>query len=413
MTSPLEFEVLPESALRNEHIELLLGAGINQVISALQNASRAIKSVELIYDNKEPLERDITITLKNEGIRLLFDAKTQRLKIIEVFNFKNITLQYCNNVFSAPDEEANVSKVENCFGATHPGVYDEKQKMYLLHWRGVSFCFPAKEPSAVSQPAYAHGLGSLNFVNSSLPLLERMTIFAGSSPNDMRLPEVPAVVRCGNLFLESLESVNENGRITGLKLRLEVEVPPRQAGDLKRIERTVRFGDTQETVLAALGAPSKTFCKSDEKMLIQKGSSSENLKKDDRPDFFFNYFTLGLDILFDCDSRRVLKFVLHTNIPGHYDFAIYSRCKFAIAVQRPGREAVTLRTDSKLEDFRSVFATEDGNGMSKPVVLNKNLSSDGENPFGSTFCYGIDQVIVEVMDNSHIASLILYETDDA
>lgn len=58
--------------------------------------------------------------------------------------------------------------------------------MYLLHWRGVSFCFPAKEPSAVSQPAKAHGLGSLNFVHSSLPLLERMTIFSGSSPNDMR-----------------------------------------------------------------------------------------------------------------------------------------------------------------------------------------------------------------------------------
>lgn len=145
-------------------------------------------------------------------------------------------------------------------------------------------------------------------------------------------------MRCGNLFLESLESVNENGRITGLTLRLEAEgipqshqcsvvnasvsdsVSPRQAGDLKRIERTVRFGDTQEveydhflpvqcfaiqTVLAALGAPSKIFCKSDEKMLIQKGSSSENLKKDDRPDFFFNYFTLGLvsDVSGDCAQR--------------------------------------------------------------------------------------------------------------
>lgn len=43
-----------------------------------------------------------------------------------------------------------------------------------------------------------------------------------------------------------------------------------------------------------LGAPSKIFYKSDEKMLIQRGSNSENLKDEDKPDFFFNYFTMGV-----------------------------------------------------------------------------------------------------------------------
>lgn len=58
--------------------------------------------------------------------------------------------------------------------------------MYLLHWRGVSFSFPAKEPSSTIQASYAHGLGSLSFANSSLPLLERMTIFCGNSPSEIR-----------------------------------------------------------------------------------------------------------------------------------------------------------------------------------------------------------------------------------
>lgn len=39
-------------------------------------------------------------------------------------------------------------------------VYDEVQRVYLMHWRGVSFSFPAKEPSTV-HTKYAHGLGML------------------------------------------------------------------------------------------------------------------------------------------------------------------------------------------------------------------------------------------------------------
>lgn len=35
-----------------------------------------------------------------------------------------------------------------------------------------------------------------------------------------------------------------------------------------------------------------------------------------RSDFFFNYFTLGLDILFDARTQKAKKFVLHTNFPG-------------------------------------------------------------------------------------------------
>lgn len=52
MATGLEFEVIPESCLRNDHVELMLGMSINQVINALQNASKVIKNIELVYDNK-------------------------------------------------------------------------------------------------------------------------------------------------------------------------------------------------------------------------------------------------------------------------------------------------------------------------------------------------------------------------
>lgn len=42
-------------------------------------------------------------------------------------------------------------------------------------------------------------------------------------------------------------------------------------------------------------------------------------------------------------------------------------------------------------------STKNNYDQNKPVILNKcSPASDGENPFGSTFCYGTDQLIVEV-----------------
>ena len=66
---------------------------------------------------------------------------------------------------------------------------------------------------------------------------------------------------------------------------------------LVELERDIFFNDTQQAVMTKLGAPSKIYDKSEEKMLIQKGTGPERLNQhddDNMPDFFFNYFTLGL-----------------------------------------------------------------------------------------------------------------------
>ena len=44
----------------------------------------------------------------------------------------------------------------------------------------------------------------------------------------------------------------------------------------------------------------------------------------------------------------------------------------------------------------------------RPVVLNRASSTNTTNPFGSTFCYGYQDIIFEVMPNGHIASVSLY-----
>ncbi|CAI5437470.1 unnamed protein product [Caenorhabditis angaria] len=109
-----------------------------------------------------------------------------------------------------------------------------------------------------------------------------------------------------------------------------------------------------------------------------------------------------MDILFDFVSKRVIKFVLHTNAPGHPDFGIYSRCNFSISLQNPSHQ---IETFSKFDDFSAAFTDPNLDTEARPVDL-RRLEPHS---FGSTFCYGVPQVIVEVMENGHVAALTLYD----
>jgi hypothetical protein len=49
------------------------------------------------------------------------------------------------------------------------------------------------------------------------------------------------------------------------------------------------------------------------------------------PDYFFNYFLLGMDVLLDGITHRVKKIILHTNFVDRPDFGLYARAHFSIA----------------------------------------------------------------------------------
>ncbi|CAG9529886.1 unnamed protein product [Cercopithifilaria johnstoni] len=400
----LQVEVMPGCGIRNDYIELLLGMPINQAIAAIKNASRHIQNVELTYSSKEPLSRDVMIRLAKDGVRLYFEPNSQLLRLIEVYDLSNIVLQYGGVVFSSPKDEADVNKVEGCFGATHPGVYVAEQSLYELSWKGLSFSFPTLNETSKVQTASvdATGLGSLQFRSNSPPLLAKMAIYPDSY-NSPKPPKISAASLCGVICPVEVKSISDGSRISGLSVVFAAETPVadsssrKQAFGLRKIERSIFFGDTSESVLSSLGAPSKVFYTKADRMLIHRGEDSKKLRGP-RPNYFFNYFSLGVDILFDCITNRVQKFVLHTNLPGHFDFGIYARCNFCITIT----DGPTITPSSKRENFFGAFC---GDTTVQPVVLSR---SGTENPFGSTFCYGTDQVIVEVMDNGFIASVTLF-----
>ncbi|KHJ45907.1 hypothetical protein D918_04119 [Trichuris suis] len=150
------------------------------------------------------------------------------------------------------------------------------------------------------------------------------------------------------------------------------------------------------------------------------------------------------------------KFILHTNFPGHYDFSIYYRCNFALPLG--SSNSVVLTAQSKVSLFRVLIVSQlrfyiecclcnfyavffrmlplmwwcmfslqwseiesflscderslceekmESRKLQQPVVLNRCTSNNDSNPFGSTFCFGLQDVIFEVMANDHIATVML------
>ncbi|ETN85749.1 hypothetical protein NECAME_06262 [Necator americanus] len=309
---PLTFEVLPQEGLKNENVEFILGMPLNQVLTLIQHNARILTNIELMYSRKDPLGRDICVYLSNDGIRLIFHPVTQLLRLIEVDNLSQIVLKYKEKIFSEPGAEVSMDKVDEFFGSTHPGAYDDKQKICVKSWRGLSFCFPTAESANVEVTPGFGPLRSLKFDSATQPRLTKMSIFKGTAvgknecSKSESYPEreevtMPLAAYCGQNRTLMVSCARKNGKITGVDVLFQTQngnAASRISGELELVEvsRTISFGDTVAKVLSALGAPSKVFYKSEDKMSIHRGGCKETLSP--QPHFFFNYFSMGLVSLF-------------------------------------------------------------------------------------------------------------------
>jgi len=203
----------------------------------------------------------------------------------------------------------------------------------------------------------------------------------------MRSPELPQTISNSLYF----EEVN-------VKLSQGIEFAQRLC--------SLDFKSTTQDVLSSLGPPSRIFYKDEDKMKIHTNSYS-GLGCED---YFYNYFALGVDILFDVQKHVVKKFILHTNFPCHHEFNRYVKCNFIIRLPIPNHNdkdkkagLITVHPDSKWPDIQPYFGVS-----GKPVVHNQSSA----NPFGATLFYGYKNVIFEVMQNSYIASVCLFSSSN-
>jgi hypothetical protein len=89
---------------------------------------------------------------------------------------------------------------------------------------------------------------------------------------------------------------------------------------------TLEIGSTlAEDLRLDLGAPTRTFMREDDRLRIHSGVSLAAESA-----YFASHFDLGLDFLFDATTHRLLKVVLHSNLPGEALFGRYARCSWSL-----------------------------------------------------------------------------------
>ncbi|ODN03576.1 hypothetical protein Ocin01_03102 [Orchesella cincta] len=518
MDKMLDLEVIPEQGLQTEQWEFLLGMHFSQSVAIIQSQVTVIKSAHVIYNDQTPLAHDLILDLPLDGIRLIYDSNSQRLKLIEVNNLKLVRLKYCGTVFNGPDVIPTVDQIDRCFGATRPGVYDKQRQLFALHFRGLSFYFPV---DLQYEPGRSHGLGSLRFPGDSSPVLAKMIIYCGNNATEAPVPQLPLSCYRGHVYCEDCHVLrNANGTKTlGLRLKLVACSSNILEPTRVQFERELCFGDSAQTVASKLGTPSRVFYKAEDKMKIHSRDYHKRVSSE-RSDYFFNYFTMGLDVLFDAVTHRAIKMILHSNFPGHYDFNSYHRCPFSLSIGRqPGtatisslstamgkaqisaysaapqpsltagggsnnnmggggqqqnqgknknqnnkskgkknkgnnsiiqnqdlqtgpnnagasdetspetsptsgsppsgttavvpqhsgdKNWISVKFNSCWKSVTEFFGGDQGCSIEKPVVLTRSSSN---NPFGSCLCYGVQDMIFEVMANDHIASVTIYQAE--
>uniref|UniRef100_A0A3P9J0I8 Chromosome 16 open reading frame 70 n=1 Tax=Oryzias latipes TaxID=8090 RepID=A0A3P9J0I8_ORYLA len=396
----LDLEVVPERSLGNEQWEFALGMPFSQAVSILQKHCRIIKNVQVLYSEQTPLSHDLILNLTQDGIKLLFDATNQRLKVIEVYDLSKVKLKYCGVHFNSQAIAPTIEQIDQSFGATHPGVYNPAEQLFHLNFRGLSFSFQLE--SWNEAPKYEPGLTFL--ASMQIPhgaMVRRMHIYTGNNLQETRAPPMPLACFLGNIYAECVDVLRDGAGPLGLKLRLLASgsgVGVMADAKVRSMDRSIFFGDSCQDVLGALGSPHKVFYKSEDKMKIHSPSPHKQVPSKCN-DYFFNFFTLGVDILFDSTTHLVKKFVLHTNYPGHYNFNMQVSELFFFDILF--FSACLCPNWDQIQELL-------GHPMEKPVVLHRSSSANNTNPFGSTFCFGLQRMIFEVMQNNHIASVTLY-----
>ncbi|XP_014241529.1 UPF0183 protein CG7083 [Cimex lectularius] len=394
----LELEVMPERSLGCEQWEFILGMHFSQAVLILQSQVGVIKGIQVIYSDSNPLSKDLEIDLTQDGIRLKFDPISQRLKTIEVYNLKLVKLKYCGMLFNSTDVLPTMDQIEHSFGATLPGYFSPTSDDYIVYFRGVSFYFPVQKFQGEEG-------------NKTVPMLwvGLMTIYTGSSERCDEIAPLPLSCYQGQVYLYRIGVLKEGrGR---LRLCLYTTGATRSLEPKKEnLTRTIALGECCQAVATSIGAPNRVFFKSEDKMRIHS-PSNQRRAAEKSSDYFFNYFTLGFDVLFDAKTQKAKKFILHTNYPGHYNFNMYHRCEFLINLpvdRAPEGESSTIQVTA----YTKWDAISDQLDASpRPVVLNRASSINTKNFFGATRCYGYRDYIFEVMPNQHIASVTIYQED--
>ncbi|CAI2171113.1 2419_t:CDS:10 [Funneliformis geosporum] len=422
-----------------------LGTSIWDINNFIREQSRIIPSVDLKYDEEAPISTDIFLSLTANGIHMRFDSASQRLKSIQVSDFSKLRLTYHDSEVSSIKVTPTFLSIYKIFGPTYPGELDSKKKEYTLNYPGISFVFPIPEEH-ISFYTSSSGMTDLpmELPDGTSPLLSRLYTFHGSSFQNAIAPPLHRSKNSDGIGGGLIEFGEFESVVAELKRGIIVNF-------LNNVSTEIVLNvTTPQDLLVDLGSPLRIFYKEEDKMRIHSEYSSANdtvesgengnlnsspnvedcSRGGDAIDYFYNYFHLGFDVLFDGSTHRCKKIVLHGNVPGHFDFQRYKRCPYKILLpkvssnsqisnevarlevledddnqstsQSPQTVDNIVTSEMKMDQIRKLL----GNPSGQPLIFNRGAG--GQNPFGPTKLSGYDGVVFEEMKNGCVATITLF-----
>ena len=128
-------------------------------------------AIDFHYSQTEPLATPVVVSLPANGIRLRFDGADQRLRLIEVTDFKKIKLAHKGSELVKTQEDSPAAggpafkRIYSLFGPSYPGEYlPPKGRVptgtYVLSWQGVAFTFPLQHSAWSKDKDHVSLLGS-------------------------------------------------------------------------------------------------------------------------------------------------------------------------------------------------------------------------------------------------------------
>ncbi|EFJ28090.1 hypothetical protein SELMODRAFT_231702 [Selaginella moellendorffii] len=373
-----------------------LGMPVCEALAYIEQHHSVFDVVHIKFNDEDPLQFDLVISFPEHGFHLRFEPRTQRLRLIEVYDVQRLQMRYATSSIGGPSVAATFVAVYALFGPTFPGSFDAKRNIYTLFYPGLAFTFPIPgQYTNCCQDREAEL--PIEFPDGTTPVMSRVCIYDGALGGNVEAganlaalikKAIPPQLPSGSLYMEEVHAkLAEDLFFTTSKKRLP-------------------FGASPQDVWAELGRPDGIHQKQVDPMVIHSAS-------DPRPnsalcgDYFYNYFARGLDILFDGQTHRIKKFVLHTNFPAHTDFNSYIKCNFVIHCPLTGSDEkdshYVITGDTKWPQIQQLL----GDAGRAAIQTQGSVS----NPFGPTFVYGYRNIAFEVMKNGHIATVTLFQTN--
>lgn len=357
----------------------LLGMGVNEALAVVQKMG-SLDQAEFSFDEHRLFDVDLSLRLPSMGLQLCFDGLLQDLRVIVVQlqcsegpggdcgaetaggggggdgrtgeNTRGASrghgqrggrvsgvaakggedaraavapdlpppslppLAYSGRVFAGAKKPALCLRdVCTMFGPTWIGEFHtgEDDAAYFLRYPGLTFEFPL--PADWVEELAARGEHPMEIPGHRPPTAVRMWVFAKDAPS----------------YLDALSARPDEAEA--------VVVRPSTGVELRG--RALLFGAMPQDVFSDFGPPEQVCVKDVDAVRIHSDGSLP--PRVTGPDYYYNYFHLGLDVLFDGRTHLVKKVILHTNPPTHELFSRYTRCFFEIPIGQAAVEACVKR----------------------------------------------------------------------